>query len=340
MCTDSYYIKINMNYPEFYLKTSDEITPPLEGNYKAPSNNDIETHFYSLLSEGFPGKIYFMKKVQFEEEGYYPDIAYIDIAKRLFIDIEIDEPYANIGIPIHYENNPYDKIRNLLFTQHGWHVLRFSEYQVKNNGSKCIEVVQLFIEYIKGKCSKNDFLDFCTDITEPKWTESQAHEYLRLNKREFYDYNIEKITLKSAKFTIIHLRRLQFLEFIRKKYFINQDTASDYIAFVTDISYILKNRKTNKREVRVKIHPTAKQINISEKIKKTSQYPNCMQYISQDNVMYNFFIQIKYENCITKFIDQDCYSDIIIYGNINDSKNGIFSIKEISFAKVWGEEID
>ena len=59
---------------------------------------------------------------------YEPDLAYIDEARGIFIDIEVDEPYT-MGrcVPTHTIGS--DDQRNQLFIQAGWTVLRFSERQ-------------------------------------------------------------------------------------------------------------------------------------------------------------------------------------------------------------------
>ncbi|MBR1803532.1 MAG: hypothetical protein IJ775_01315 [Muribaculaceae bacterium] len=59
---------------------------------------------------------------------YEPDLAYIDVERGIFIDIENDEPYT-LGrrVPTHIAG--HDDQRNHHFTDAGWIVLRFSERQ-------------------------------------------------------------------------------------------------------------------------------------------------------------------------------------------------------------------
>lgn len=59
---------------------------------------------------------------------YEPDVAYIDVERGIFIDIENDEPYTlGSRMPTHVAGR--DDERNRTFTDAGWVVLRFSERQ-------------------------------------------------------------------------------------------------------------------------------------------------------------------------------------------------------------------
>lgn len=53
---------------------------------------------------------------------YEPDLAYINLDKGIFIDIEVDEPYAGLErTPIHYKigNSACDELRNQRFVERG-----------------------------------------------------------------------------------------------------------------------------------------------------------------------------------------------------------------------------
>ena len=71
---------------------------------------------------------------------YEPDLAYIDVERGIFIDIENDEPYT-LGrrVPTHIAGR--DDRRNSHFTEAGWIVLRFSERQCITSPASVVRTV-------------------------------------------------------------------------------------------------------------------------------------------------------------------------------------------------------
>jgi len=61
------------------------------------AENPVERSFYELLKEKFPQKLFLNRKVNFNTFSYFPDISFIDINLKIYIDIEIDEPYGKNG---------------------------------------------------------------------------------------------------------------------------------------------------------------------------------------------------------------------------------------------------
>jgi very-short-patch-repair endonuclease len=160
---------------------------PQEGIFEV-STNPLERQLAWHLSEQFGQKIFTHQKVGY----YFPDISYIDEEKNILIDIEIDEPYTRSGIPTHFLDNTNDIQRNTFFTDNGWHVIRFSENQVKNELKNVIKTVDLFIKSLNNRTNKelNDFLNF---FSEKRWSYSEAQKDLSNYKRDYY--NLEAISI-------------------------------------------------------------------------------------------------------------------------------------------------
>lgn len=118
---------------------------------------------------------------------YEPDIALIGKVNRsLRIDIEIDEPYAGITRqPTHCKGN--DTLRDLYFTDRGWIVIRFSEYQVHMFEKECLRFIS---EVINGVIPIHKIpvalLGFKMVEKEITWDVLQAQKWERIRFRENY----------------------------------------------------------------------------------------------------------------------------------------------------------
>lgn len=121
------------------------------------------------------------KKIRINRSFYYPDI--VIVKGGMYIDVEIDEPYSNEGIPIHYQEDKGDKMRNEFFTENGWEVIRFSEKQVFNNTKECISFIGKYITSIQ-KCSSTISIDEA--FIDPKCTRAEALSLAKLDYRSFY----------------------------------------------------------------------------------------------------------------------------------------------------------
>src|SRR5690606_28222357 len=118
---------------------------------------------------------------------YEPDIAMIDIINsNLRIDIEIDEPYAGITRqPTHCENE--DVVRDMYFTDRGWLVIRFSEYQVHTQELECLRFIADVIKLVNPKYTIPDNLKNILKIKDEKfWDIIQAQKWEKINYREKY----------------------------------------------------------------------------------------------------------------------------------------------------------
>jgi hypothetical protein len=119
--------------------------------------------------------------------GYYPDILYVDDEKKIFIDIEIDEPYANkSNEPIHFLQLSYDtngkpfvrdlnKERDDALVKYGWTVVRFSENHVLTSPKACCDIVKYVIDYWSLSASK-DNMNTIKINHHRRWTQKEAVE--------------------------------------------------------------------------------------------------------------------------------------------------------------------
>lgn len=120
---------------------------------------------------------------------YEPDLAYIDAQKRIFIDIEIDEPYSGWERqPIHYKIRngiTVDDARNNYFTERGWTVLRFSEKQVHEQPKSCLKLVYQLLNEMDGAITMPQCLATEVNISpNDMWTKEQAERMEQNKERE------------------------------------------------------------------------------------------------------------------------------------------------------------
>ncbi|MBD5307916.1 MAG: hypothetical protein HDS15_01365 [Bacteroides sp.] len=117
---------------------------------------------------------------------YYPDL--IIEHDGLYIDVEIDEPYAvNDGTPIHYatgHNSSIDKERNEYFNRMGIEVIRFSEEQIFRNTETCARVIRDYIQTIKQ--GKKYSLTLNNQFTIQKWSRDESIRMAHLKFRRTY----------------------------------------------------------------------------------------------------------------------------------------------------------
>lgn len=120
--------------------------------------------------------------------AFTPDLAYINVAKGIFIDIEVDEPYAGYEkIPTHYKvgNGTVDDRRNVSFTERGWIVLRFSEKQIVEQCDSCLKYVYEVIRRMDTSVVVPDVLAKAPALKGMEmWTLEDAKEYIGDHYRE------------------------------------------------------------------------------------------------------------------------------------------------------------
>lgn len=156
---------------------------------------------------------------------YYPDISFIDEPNKIFIDIEIDEPYElQTKSPIHYNDFEYDfdtkkicitdknKHRDSTFSKKGLTVIRFSEEQVLTQPEKCLGIIDYIINFWKRNYTLIN-LDENTIVKHKRWNLKDISEMILKQHREeglkkYFDLNpemklvAEKHRVSSKKITI------------------------------------------------------------------------------------------------------------------------------------------
>ena len=119
---------------------------------------------------------------------YEPDISLITIQNQLniFLDIEIDEPYAAIKRnPMHCIDA--DNLRDHFFTDRGWIVIRFTERQIKKEYKKCLAYVAKVLKSIDPTFIVPDELKAVAELTiEKQWTALEAQKWEKSKYREGY----------------------------------------------------------------------------------------------------------------------------------------------------------
>lgn len=150
-----------------------------------PSKNPEEAHFYwYYLNRYFPDKI----QRNYSFLSYTPDFIYCDDKHKLYIDIEIDEPYIyETGEPTHYQRLKSETKRNETFLGIGWLVMRFAEEQIIRYPESCCKTIaQVIAKFTKDNSILTQF-NHITDLELiPQWTEPQARQLAQEKYRNTY----------------------------------------------------------------------------------------------------------------------------------------------------------
>jgi hypothetical protein len=106
-----------------------------------------ERHFRTL------GDVEYHLEKESKKDYYYPDIAYINSTKNIYIDIEIDEPFyfkdgERKACHYKFEGRRKDLDRDNEFLNQGWNVIRLAEEQVIEEPNKCVQYILDCIKYI------------------------------------------------------------------------------------------------------------------------------------------------------------------------------------------------
>ncbi len=117
---------------------------------------------------------------------YEPDLAYIDVERGIFIDIENDEPYT-LGrrVPTHIAGR--DDRRNRHFTEAGWIVLRFSERQCITSPASVVRTVMDVVRSIAPDVEMPRALRGAGPTSpEPRWDYPTACRHASSRYRDTY----------------------------------------------------------------------------------------------------------------------------------------------------------
>jgi very-short-patch-repair endonuclease len=175
-----------MEYPKIILAEDEPSSDLFEKNLCSNANKgENENVLFDLLKE---------KKLPVYSNHlinpYHPDIVIIDKAKKIIIDIEIDEPYSYDGELTHYFENEKDNERDIYLQEKGIHIIRFSERQVVYHSKSCLRIIDLFIKSLIDQKLELTLKNLCKSISEPHWTK-EFSKLLQQNKsRRQYPYDI------------------------------------------------------------------------------------------------------------------------------------------------------
>ncbi|MGL4498245.1 MAG: hypothetical protein ACRCU2_04205, partial [Planktothrix sp.] len=155
-----------------------------DGINRSVTRGPCEQILENNLSQYFPGEIHSCLSLEIPDYDYpyTTDCSYINNRLKLYIDIEIDEPYIhNSKEPYHFLNFWKDDNRNSFFVQKGWIVVRFAEEQVAKWPLSCCKVVATIINELTGQPIP-ETLASQPDLPEIKrWTEAEAQEMANKN---------------------------------------------------------------------------------------------------------------------------------------------------------------
>jgi hypothetical protein len=142
----------------------------------------IRTHFYNdfnVLDNA-------MLAIGEGTNPYEPDIAMVSKGKQnIFIDIEIDEPYAGVSRKLTH-CYPEGINRDNYFVDRGWFVIRFSEYQVHHQIEECLHEIAKVITTIDVNLRNEKLSHYMFIDEEDCWDEAQAQRWENINYRENY----------------------------------------------------------------------------------------------------------------------------------------------------------
>lgn len=116
--------------------------------------------------------------------SYRPDFCLYWERKKLYIDIEIDEPYDIVSHnPIHYKGNG-DNLRDRYFIRNGWCVLRFAEQQIVDNIEGTINYVKRVLAWLTDENGIKIHNNTLKEIN--RWSYEEATKMSSDNVRENY----------------------------------------------------------------------------------------------------------------------------------------------------------
>ena len=183
-------------YPQIEIVEQDLIDFP---NFKT---GFTESFFEQKLEKYF--KSYILKNIVVNDGRkypYQPDYVFYYPEKKIFIDIEIDEPYAyQSKKAIHINDNK----RNDYFLQKGWSIIRFAEVQITKFPELCCKIIS---EHIRNLTGENIWIEGFHELENLKiikaWNLIEAKKMASNSYRQTYLKFLKKINEKRASINII-----------------------------------------------------------------------------------------------------------------------------------------
>ncbi|WP_282123606.1 hypothetical protein [Algibacter mikhailovii] len=200
-------IKKRVNFSTLNIKTSTTKYPII----RKPNQNSIirtfrfernnrkgfkEEEFYGAIKRHFSKNFEVIDNAMLAigtgTNPYEPDIAMVSKSdKNIYIDIEIDEPYAGVTRKLTH-CYPEDVNRDNYFVDRGWFVIRFSEYQIHHQIKECLFQIAKVVSVIDANYKVGRLSAYKSLIKEPNWDTSKARFWESINYRESYLNHIFK----------------------------------------------------------------------------------------------------------------------------------------------------
>ncbi|MCQ2245461.1 MAG: endonuclease domain-containing protein [Bacteroidaceae bacterium] len=178
-------------YPVVLYPTSQvAIKPEIRFGTKFKMKGHSELVAYAKIDRLVLDDIQADLAVRIDRHWYEPDFAYSNSEKGIYIDIEVDEPYAANGKPTHYmvdERKSADCLRDNRFQKAGWYVVRFSEEQIFRQTRQCLLVIYELLVQIGCLDRIPEVLSKTDRITPSyRWSMPEAMQLKAMNYREHY----------------------------------------------------------------------------------------------------------------------------------------------------------
>jgi len=156
---------------------------PQKASFSMSTKGRSEIYFLKFLKAFFADHV--SNELHFVLGKWLPKVPDFTLAyneEKIYIDIEIDEPYSLTNDSL-FHHDGIDSDRNFTFIHNNWFVIRFTEEQVIKYPNDCCLFIQQFKDYLVEK------LDGRENIWENKFkypTETWTEELLKIKKNEKY----------------------------------------------------------------------------------------------------------------------------------------------------------
>lgn len=177
---------------ELVREAMKQLNPSYDDNGSNAKKGHSEENFASYLFNYFSQNIHqeiVIQNPDYDKGFHYTaDFAYINKELKIYIDIEIDEPYAyKSRKPLHYIDSDTDLRRNECFLERDWFIIRFSEEQIVKSPENCCRTIAELIAEIKGLESIPYKLKHIEPVKKKsRWSEEEARRMTDENYRQTY----------------------------------------------------------------------------------------------------------------------------------------------------------
>lgn len=189
-------------YPQIYYPGADSKLNSNIIERKSYKSGATEFFFEFKLDKYFRGHV--LKNSVLDDERkkpYMPDYVIQYPEHGIYIDIEIDEPYAfRSGIPIHTN----DSARNDYFLNNGWSIIRFAEEQICKQPELCCKVIAEHLRNLSGEHIWIEGFHHLSRLADVEsWDKQAAEKMAESRYRYSYMKLLQKVIKKRASISIL-----------------------------------------------------------------------------------------------------------------------------------------